>query len=57
MSRTVGALRALWLVLMVVLAVLMWNNLISGYGTILYAAVVLAVVVTEQVLRRRQQPS
>lgn len=54
MSRAVRALRALWLVLMVVLAVLMWNNLISGYGTVLYGLVVLAVVITEQVLRRRQ---
>lgn len=55
MSRTVGALRALWLVLMVVLAVLMWNNLISGYGTILYGLVVLAVMFTEQYLARRQR--
>lgn len=54
MSRTVGALRALWLVLMAVLAVLMWNNLISGYGTVLYALVVLAVMVAELVLRRRK---
>jgi phosphate starvation-inducible membrane PsiE len=56
MSGTVKALRVLWLVLMAVLAVLMLTGLISGVGTLLYAAAVLAVVVTEQVLRARSEP-
>jgi hypothetical protein len=47
------ALRGLWLALMALLAVLMWNNLISGAGTALYGLVVLAVMIAEQVLLRR----
>jgi hypothetical protein len=47
------ALRGLWLALMGLLAVLMWNNLISGAGTALYGLLVLAVMVAEQVLSRR----
>lgn len=54
MSRAVGALRALWIALMVVLAALMWFKLISGAGTAIYGLVVLAVMVAEQVLRRRK---
>lgn len=53
MQAAVKILRVLWLALMGLLAILMWFQLISGYWTILYAAVVLAVVVTEQVLRHR----
>lgn len=57
MPRAVRALRALWLVLMVVLAVLMWFNLIGGLGTAIYGLVVLAVMAAEMVLRRRQPAS
>lgn len=46
-------LRILWVLLMVVLAVLMLNNLISGWGTTLYALVVLAVMFAEQFASRR----
>jgi hypothetical protein len=53
MSRTVGALRALWVALMVMLGVLMWNNLISAGGTALYSVLVLAVMFTEQYLARK----
>ena len=54
MQGAVRALRGLWILLMVVLAVLMWNNLIGGAGAALYGLVVLAVMVAELVLRRRR---
>lgn len=47
------ALRGLWLALMGLLAVLMWFQLISGYGTVLYGLVVLAVMFAEQYLARK----
>ena len=53
MQRTVIALRTLWIVLMVLLLVLIVANLIGGFGTALYGAVVLAVMGTELALRRR----
>lgn len=53
MQAAVKILRVLWLALMGLLAILMWFQLISGFGTILYAAVVLAVLITEQVLSHR----
>ncbi len=53
MQAAVKILRVLWLALMGLLAILMWFQLISGFATILYAAAVLAVVITEQVLRHR----
>lgn len=57
MQAAVKILRVLWLALMGLLAILMWFQLISGFATILYAAVVLAVVITEQVLRHKLKPS
>lgn len=57
MQAAVKILRVLWLALMGLLAILMWFQLISGFATILYGVVVLAVVITEQVLSHRLRSS
>jgi hypothetical protein len=54
MSRTVKVLRGVWIIMMVALLIMIMENAITGYATILYAVAVLAVAVAEQVLSHRQ---
>lgn len=53
MQYAVTALRALWLILVVVFFILILEGAIGGFATAAYAAVVLAVGYAELALRRR----
>lgn len=53
MRLTVMILKALWAVLMVILLLLIIDNSISGWGTVLYALVVLAVMSAAMYLQAR----
>ena len=50
-------LKILWAVLMVILAVLVLANMISGISTVLYGVVVLAVMFAEMALRSKIRQS
>jgi hypothetical protein len=48
-------LRAVWAVLMLIFLLLIIDNSISGFGTVIYSLVVLAVMAAEMYLRHRLQ--
>jgi hypothetical protein len=46
-------LRAVWVILMLIFLLLIVNNAIAGWGTVLYSLAVMAVMFTEMYLRPR----
>lgn len=54
MPRSVIALRVLYWVLMAIFLLLIITSSISGYGTVLYAVVVMGVIAWERWLSRRK---
>lgn len=53
MKRRADALRALWIGLIALYAVLVINSWISGVGTAVYVLFTMAVIAGEAALRRR----
>jgi hypothetical protein len=53
MPRTVKTLRTIWIALMVLFALLILTGNIGGYGTVLFAAVILGVMFAEMRARQR----
>jgi len=51
----IWGLRVLWAIMMVFLLILILTDSISGYSTVVYSLLVLAVMSAEMILRKREK--